>query len=133
MKLEVENIFFSPFQLIVILYFGKSAINPIIYGWKNNELRSEFLRTFSKNSSTVSMSTRSSAILTLIESVAAASTTKLMHSLRHGSKKSSNASLSRDGDDVIKDNKEPKVEIFSVNGLGHEQWPSNDVILVTRV
>ncbi len=26
-------------QFVCVLYFGKSAVNPFIYGWKNKELR----------------------------------------------------------------------------------------------
>ncbi|KAG8173187.1 hypothetical protein JTE90_003924 [Oedothorax gibbosus] len=34
--------FFKPF--VVCCYFGKSAINPVIYGWKNKEFRTAFRR-----------------------------------------------------------------------------------------
>ena len=31
-------------QFVVVLYFGKSAVNPFIFGWKNQDLRASFLR-----------------------------------------------------------------------------------------
>ncbi|XP_057371724.1 adenosine receptor A2b-like [Daphnia carinata] len=31
-------------KVVMILYFGKSAINPLIYGWKNREFRLAFAR-----------------------------------------------------------------------------------------
>ncbi|TRY70860.1 hypothetical protein TCAL_06545 [Tigriopus californicus] len=31
-------------KVVVIFYFGKSAANPVIYGWKNKELRHSFIR-----------------------------------------------------------------------------------------
>jgi len=31
-------------QFVLILYFGKSAINPFIYGWKNRDFRYAFAR-----------------------------------------------------------------------------------------
>ncbi|CAL1300083.1 unnamed protein product [Larinioides sclopetarius] len=39
--------YFKPFT--VCFYFGKSAINPIIYGWKNKEFRHTFRRLASFN------------------------------------------------------------------------------------
>ena len=32
------------FQVVVILYFAKSALNPLIYGWKNRDFRVAFIR-----------------------------------------------------------------------------------------
>jgi hypothetical protein len=31
-------------QVVMILYFGKSALNPFIYGWKNRDFRLAFAR-----------------------------------------------------------------------------------------
>ncbi|GIX90181.1 hypothetical protein CEXT_226271 [Caerostris extrusa] len=39
--------YYKPFA--VCFYFGKSAINPIIYGWKNKEFRQTFRRIASFN------------------------------------------------------------------------------------
>lgn len=38
-------------QCVVVLYFSKSALNPIIYGWKNQDLRRAFLRAFGNRGS----------------------------------------------------------------------------------
>lgn len=42
-------------QFIVVLYFGKSAVNPLIYGWKNIELRKTFLRALTRDGSASSV------------------------------------------------------------------------------
>ena len=42
------------FQFIVLLYFGKSAVNPIIYGWKNHELREALIRSLWRDGTTTS-------------------------------------------------------------------------------
>ncbi len=34
-----------------MLYFGKSAVNPLIYGWKNNELREALIRSVTREGS----------------------------------------------------------------------------------
>ena len=49
-KLFSSSNIFSP-QIVVVFYFGKSALNPIIYGWKNKELRRAFLRMLKRESS----------------------------------------------------------------------------------
>ncbi|KFM63644.1 hypothetical protein X975_22965, partial [Stegodyphus mimosarum] len=37
--------FFKPF--VVCCYFGKSAINPVVYGWKNKDFRHAFRKILS--------------------------------------------------------------------------------------
>ncbi len=33
-------------QIVSIMYYTKSVLNPFIYGWKNRECRTAFLRLF---------------------------------------------------------------------------------------
>ena len=51
----------SFFQFVVVLYFGKSALNPLVYGWKNQELREAIVR--------VARRRRASASLTVVSTV----------------------------------------------------------------
>ena len=46
---------------MVVLYFGKSALNPLVYGWKNQELREAIVR--------VARRRRASASLTVVSTV----------------------------------------------------------------
>ena len=39
-----QYLFLFFFQFVLILYFGKSAVNPFIYGWKNRDFRFAFGR-----------------------------------------------------------------------------------------
>ena len=55
------------YQFVVLLYFGKSAINPIIYGWKNHELRAALVRSLWRDGTTTSeLLRRTSTVIQLV-------------------------------------------------------------------
>ena len=55
------------YQFVVLLYFGKSAINPIIYGWKNHELRITLVRSLWRDGTTTSeLLRRTSTVIQLV-------------------------------------------------------------------
>ena len=55
------------YQFVVLLYFGKSALNPIIYGWKNHELRAALVRSLWRDGTTTSeLLRRTSTVIQLV-------------------------------------------------------------------
>ena len=55
------------YQFVVLLYFGKSAVNPLIYGWKNHELRAALVRSLWRDGTTTSeLLRRTSTVIQLV-------------------------------------------------------------------
>ena len=51
----------------MVLYFGKSAVNPLIYGWKNTELRRALLRLLQRRRGRRLLRRRASTAVSFID------------------------------------------------------------------